>query len=115
MREQIELLKHHADLAADRIDVFEVGVKLNAGDGDADLLVLLEAVDATDHRRLARAGRPANDDLLALRDLQVDVLQDMKFAIPFVDGLQLDHGTRARAGIAHRRLPGFSSRSSIWL
>ena len=90
MREQVELLEHHADLAADRLDVFQIRGQLDAGDDDAPLLMLLEAVDAADHRRFAGTGRAAHDDLLAPPDDEVDVLQHMEFAVPFMDGLHLD-------------------------
>jgi hypothetical protein len=57
-------------------------------DDDAALLVLLEPVDAADHGRLAGARRAADHDTLAAQDLQVDVAEDMKVAVPLVD---LDH------------------------
>src|SRR5262249_5445869 len=49
-----------------------------------------------DEGGLARAGGSANDDPLALSDRQVDVLQNLEGAVPFVDGDQL-HGC---AGVA---------------
>ena len=66
VREQVELLEHHADLAADGLDVLDVVGQLDAVDDDVALLVLLEPVDAADQGRLARARRAADDDLLAL-------------------------------------------------
>src|SRR6185437_4369267 len=42
MREQVELLEHHADFAADRLDVADVAGKLDAIDEDPSFLVLLE-------------------------------------------------------------------------
>ena len=68
VREQVEVLEHHADLAADLVDVLEVVGQLDAVDDDLALLVLLQPVDAADQRRLAGAGRPADDDPLALVD-----------------------------------------------
>jgi hypothetical protein len=67
MREQVEVLEHHADLAADLVDALEVVGQLDAVDDDLALLVLLEPVDAADQRRLARARRPADHDALAAR------------------------------------------------
>src|SRR6516165_8847542 len=90
MREQVELLEHHADFAADRLDVFDVGVQLDPGNDDLAPLVFLEPVDAANHRRFARARRPADDDPLTLLDCQIDVLENVKFAEPFVDVAQLD-------------------------
>ena len=65
MRKEVEVLEHHADLAAHLVDVLQVVGELDAVDDDAALLVLLQPVDAADHGRLARAGRPADDDPLA--------------------------------------------------
>ena len=50
---QIELLEHHADLAADRVDVLEVVSELDAIDDHPAFLMLLQPVDAADQRRLA--------------------------------------------------------------
>ena len=62
-------------------------------------LVLLEAVDAADQRRLAGARRPADDDALAARHSKGDVAQDVEVAEPFVDVLHFDvkHGCRPRS------------------
>ena len=68
MREEVEVLEHHADFAADLVDALEVVGELGAVDDDAALLVLLEPVDAADHRRLAGAGRAADHDALAARE-----------------------------------------------
>src|SRR5258707_880690 len=97
--------EHHADLAADRLDVLDVGGELDAVDDDLAALMLLEPVDAADHRRLAGARGTADDDPLALADLQRDVLEDMELAIPFMDGAQLDHRLAAR-GVLDRGLVG---------
>jgi hypothetical protein len=92
VREQVEVLEHHADLAADVVDLLEVVGELGAVDDDAPLLVLLEPVDAADHGRLAGAGRPADDDALAAADVQVDVAQDVELAVPLVHAEHLDGG-----------------------
>ena len=97
MREEVEVLEHHADLAADLVDLLQVVGELDAVDDDLALLVLLQPVDAADHGRLAGAGRPADDDALAARDVQVDVLQHMELAVPLVD---VDHLDGGRAGLA---------------
>jgi len=51
--EQVELLEHHARLPPHLLDVAQVAGQLDAVDDDAALVVLLEAVDAADQRRLA--------------------------------------------------------------
>ena len=66
MREQVEMLEHHADFAPDLVDLLQVVGEFDAVDDDLALLMLLEPVDAADQRRLARSRRPANDDALAL-------------------------------------------------
>ena len=78
VREQVELLEHHADLAAHRVDVAATGGEVDAVDDDAALLRRLEPVDAADQRRLARARGPADDDPLAGAHRQVDVGQDLE-------------------------------------
>ena len=90
MREQVEVLEHHADFAAHLVDLLQVVGELDAVDDDLALLVLLQPVDAADHRRLAGTRRPADDDALAAHDLQVDVLQHVEVAVPFVHGDDLD-------------------------
>jgi hypothetical protein len=96
MREEIEVLEHHADLAAHRVDVAAVLGQLMAVDDDAAAIMLLEPVDAADHGRLAGSGGPADNDALAALDAQIDVAQHMKVAIPLVDADELN-----------RHLPGF--------
>jgi hypothetical protein len=49
------VLEHHADVAPHFIDPIEVAGELDAVDDDSSLLMLLQAVDAADHGRLARA------------------------------------------------------------
>src|SRR5581483_1138974 len=100
--EQVELLEHHADLAADRLDVFQLRGQLDAGDGDAAALVLFQPVDAADHRRFAGARGAADDDLLPPADGQVDVPQHMEIAVPLVYALHLDHRPHPRISAAER-------------
>jgi hypothetical protein len=58
VREEVELLEHHAHLRTHLLDGLHVVRELGAVDDDAALLVLLEAVDAADERRLSRADGP---------------------------------------------------------
>src|SRR5690606_38446857 len=88
---QVEGLEDHADLAPDLVDVPDVVRQLSSVDDDASLLVLLQSVDAANERGFARSGRTADDDPLAAGDGQVDVMQDMELAVPFVDADELDH------------------------
>src|SRR5215472_1192007 len=90
MREQVELLEHHADFAADRLDVLDVRGQLDPSDDDLAALMLLQTVDAADHRRFARARRTAHDDALAFFDLEIEVPEDVEIAEPLVDMTKLD-------------------------
>src|SRR5688572_11263820 len=95
VREQVEVLEHHPDFAAHLVDLLQVMRQLGAVDYDLAALVLLQAVDAADHGRLAGTGRAAHHDALALVDRQVYVLEDMKLAEPLVDRAHFDHDFRA--------------------
>jgi hypothetical protein len=88
VREQVERLEHHPDLAADGGDVADVVRQLDAVDDDLPALVLLEPVDRADEGRLAGARRAEDDDHLARRqticDGQVDAAQHVELAEPLV-------------------------------
>ena len=90
MREQVELLKHHADVAAYREDLLGIVGQLLAVDDDTAALPVFEAVDAAKHRRFAAAGWTADDDALAPRDRQIDVAQHVEIAVPLVQGADLN-------------------------
>jgi hypothetical protein len=69
VREQLEVLEHHADV---RTQLRQVGLRVADGgavDEDVALLEGFEAVHAFDQRGFAGAGRAADDDDLALFDL----------------------------------------------
>ena len=53
MREQVEVLEHHADLAAHLVNAAHVGRQFDPVDADGSALMLFERVDAADQRRLA--------------------------------------------------------------
>lgn len=84
------MLKDHADFAANRLDLLEVTGQLDAVDDDAPLLMLLQAVQTADGGGLARPGRPAQHDTLALPHGQVDVLEHMELPEPLVHALHAD-------------------------
>ncbi len=63
---------------------------------------LLKKVNATNHGRLARARRANYNNLLALLDRQVDVLQDMQVTKVFVETLNFNH-------VGHGWLPFLTS------
>ena len=96
------MLEHHADFATDFVDLADVVGELDSIDDNLTALMLFQAIDATDHRRLAGAGWAADNDALAGIDAQVDVLQDMELAVPFVHA---NHLHRDLCGVGLRHSP----------
>ena len=86
MRKQVKALEHHADFAPDFVDPPQVRAEFDALDDDLAFLEFLQRVDAADQRRFAGARRTADHDALALGDIEVDVAQHVKVAVPFVEG-----------------------------
>jgi hypothetical protein len=122
MREEVEVLEHHADIATDLVDLLDIVGKLHTIHHNVTLLVLLQAVDAADHGRLAGTRGAADDHALTLGDREVHILEHVEFAIPFVHirelhgrvglergGLQVRNGHRD----APQRLSPTESRRSI--
>ena len=103
MGKEVEGLEDHADLAAHLVDALDVRRELHAVDHDRAPLMLLEAVDAPDQRRLAGARRAADDDPLSTPDRQVDVAQRVKASVPFVDADEVDGGVALRRRRRHLR------------
>ncbi len=98
------MLENHAHLAADFIDFLHIIGEFNPVHDDLALLMLLQPVDAADHRRLTGAGRPADNDFFAPLNTQVDVFQDMEIPIPFVHPDNLDGNIAlflAHGSVAH--------------
>jgi hypothetical protein len=92
MREQLEVLEHHADA---RAQLRQVGLRVRdrgAVDDDVTLLERLERVDGLDQRRLARPRGAADDDDLALPDGRRAVGQHLEAAVPLGNVLDVDHG-----------------------
>ncbi len=102
VREQVEVLEHHADVATDRLDLLDVLGQRHAVDHDIAFLMLLKMIDAADHRRLAGPRRATDDDTFALAHAQVDVTQHVEVAVPLVETLELDHRALIGAGVALR-------------
>src|ERR1700722_14256658 len=98
MREQVELLKHHADFAPHIEDGPGAVGDLDAVNDDPAAIVFFQLVDAADQRRLARPGRAADHDLLALIDFEIDLLQCLEAAEPFIDPADRDGDRGLRPG-----------------
>ena len=92
MGEQVEVLEHHADLAANLVNALEVAGEFDPVDDDLALLVFLQAVDATDHGGFAGAGGAADHDALAAFHAEVDVAEHVELPEPLVHRLEPHHG-----------------------
>ena len=101
VREQVEVLEHHADLrphggdgtvavcAEDAADFVAIGDF--AVDADAALLGHLKVIDAAQQRGLAAAGGADDADDLAGGHRKIDTLQHMQGAEILVQAFDLDH------------------------
>src|SRR5206468_11881987 len=88
--EQVKTLEHHADFAPDFVDPPQVRSEIDAFDDDLAFLEFLQRVDAADQGRFARTRGAADDDALALGDIEIDVAQDVKVPVPFIESLDTD-------------------------
>ena len=113
VREEVELLEHHADALADGGKLALAAKKavfldrhMVAVDDEAAVLVHFEAVDAADQRGPARAAGTDHHHHLAARDGKVDALEDVVATVELVEVLHFDDGAHgAASGIvrfAHR-------------
>jgi len=62
VREEIELLEYHPDIAPNQIYVLEVPRQLRAIDGNGAFLMVFQPVDAPNQRRFSGSRRTADDD-----------------------------------------------------
>src|SRR3990172_255698 len=112
VREQLEVLEHHAHA---RAQLGQIGLRVadrNAVDHDLALLERFQRVDALDERRLAGTRWAADDDDLASLDLGRAVVEHLKPPVPFGDAVDGDHGhgQSFRAGYEMRGyIPSYSS------
>ena len=104
MREEVELLEDHADFAPQVARLPHAAVQHFAVKADFAFLIAFQAVDAADERRFARAGRAADNEALALGDVEVDVFQGVVFAVPFVEVADVDGVCHARSGVKWRSM-----------
>ena len=77
MCEQVELLKHHAQLGAHAGKVFAFLRQGLALDENLARVDGFQAVDGSAHGRLARARRTDHNDDLAAVDREIDVVEDV--------------------------------------
>ncbi len=69
MREEVEMLEHHAHLLAVEVDIAALIGDIDAVKENLSAGRNLQQVQAAEERRLAGAGRPDDDDDFALADL----------------------------------------------
>ena len=92
VREQLEMLEHHAHA---RAQLGQVGLGVgqrHAVHHDVALLKRLQGIDGLDQGRFARTGRAANHHDLALFDLGGAVGQHLEGAVPLGNVLDFNHG-----------------------
>src|SRR5690625_1418449 len=103
MREQVELLEHHADPGAHRVDV-AVGVQdVHAFDVDVAGAGFLQQVDRAQQGGLAGTGRADHAHHLARPHRQVDALEDLVLAETLAHAAHRDGRLVARL-VTHRPL-----------
>jgi hypothetical protein len=83
VREQIEMLEHHAHFSTDVVQIHALGRDLLIIDVDLPLRGHFKHIQAAQKGTLTAARRADNDHLLAATDITVDALQN---------GLILDEG-----------------------
>lgn len=91
MREQVELLKHHANFRTNPFDVSGVIRELDPVDDNGSFLMNLKSVDASDEGRFARARRPEDNHHLAILHGHIDTFQRLKVIEPFTHTGTHDH------------------------
>ena len=105
MREQIELLKNHADIVAQHIPRRGAVINCYAINGNLAGIMRLQPVDAADSRRLARPGRTANDNFLPQVNVEGHIGKRLKVPKKLVDVTHADK--RITRGRGARNRPGW--------
>ena len=93
VREEVEGLEDHADIAAQLGERLPFFGKQHAIDADLAGVDRLQPVDRPAQRRFARTGRTDNDHDLALVHVEIDVLEHMVGAEILVNTAHLNEGS----------------------
>ena len=109
MREQIELLEHHADIIAQHGAGRRAVIDRHTINGDLPFIMPLKPVDAADQGRLSRSGRTAYDDFLAFVDIEINVIQRPEIAKQLADPAHADEAGTFAPPI------DFGAMSVMWL
>jgi hypothetical protein len=91
VRKEVELLEHHADYTARGVDRGLAVAHPVPSHDDLAGPHALEVVDAADQSGFSGTRRAAENDLFALRDGEVDVLERVETSVPFLDFAHFDH------------------------
>ena len=81
MREEVEMLKHHAHLLAVEVNIAVLVGDIHAVEENPPARRKLEKVEATQECRLAAAGRADHNDDLALVNLRRHTVQRADFLV----------------------------------
>ena len=95
MREEVELLEDHAEVAAHLVDVVGLVVDVLPVDDDAAAVDLFKTVDGAQQGGLAGAGRPDDDHALAGSDIEAHILQGRELSEVLPDVADADDGLGA--------------------
>ena len=101
--DEVVELEDEADLVAQEMEAVAVAIELDAVDGDAAAVGLVEAAEEMQQRALAAAGGAAERDGLAFDGLEVDALEDgdgaVVVALPDLGGAEDDASVARAIGV----------------
>jgi len=98
---QVELLKHHTDLAARLGLAGKMRADLDPIDPDLALVMHFELAQASDQGGFARSRRAAYDDLLAAGHRQIHLVEGLESAKRLAHALDLDQRGLQNLRLAH--------------
>jgi hypothetical protein len=99
VREQVETLEDHSDLAADRVEVLQIVVEDDAVDDDLARIMRFEAIQGAQEGRFAGSGRPDDRRHLSFVEGRRNVLQRVEGAETLVDLARLDDRSKGAVGL----------------
>ena len=85
------MLEHHTDFLSYPLDIANVFIEFNTVYHNPSLLMFLQMINTANGRGFTRAGRATQHDTLPLFHVQINVFQNMKLTVPFIDVFQRDH------------------------
>src|SRR4051812_14849534 len=91
MRKGVPLLEYNANPLTELVQICTAGMHVDSINKDLPPLDRLEAVDAHEHRRLARARAADDREHLAFLNREAHAFQHLKGTERFADIFQLNH------------------------